>query len=108
MRKVLVLVLALFLVLVCSAAQAAGSAVLDNEGQRDCVMEAGTHAREHHAILFKSGDMGVSTPARAQTARGVEIPEGPVCFGVLSGVRSFAPSRVSRQTVTQQNIVERK
>ncbi len=107
MRKVFALVLFLAVVLACMAAKTAGAAV-SNEEQQNCVMESGVHSQQHQAILFKSENVKVPSPARAQTARGVEIQDGFACSEVLSGAKSVKPSCTSRQTITQQNIVERK
>jgi len=106
-RRFFALFLFVALVLLCAAAQAAEGTVLDEE-QQPCVMESGTRPQQHQAFLFKSDSVRLSTPARAQTVRGIELPGDSVCSEASSEVRSVSPSRVSRQTVTQQNIVERK
>ena len=107
MRKVFTLILLLAVVSVCTIIQTANAAVPDEE-QRHCVLESGTHSQQHHAILFKSENIRVSTPARAQTARGAEIQDNLTRSEFLSGVKSVKPFYTSRQTITQQNIVERK
>ena len=107
MRKIFALILFLTVVLACMAVKAANAVTL-NEERRDCVMESGVHSHQHHAILFKSENVRVSTPARAQTARGAEIQDDLTCSEVLSGAKSTKPFYISRQTITQQNIVERK
>ena len=107
MRKIFALILFLAVVSVCMTLQTANAAVPDAE-QRNCVLESGTHSHQHHAILFKSENVRVSTPARAQTVCGAEVQDDLTCSEVLSGVKSAKPFYTSRQTITQQNIVERK
>ena len=107
MRKIFALILFVTVVLACMAVRTA-NAVTSNEERRECVMESGVHSQQHHAILFKSENTGVSSPARAQTARGVAIQDDTACSEVLSGAKSTKPLHITRQTITQQNIVERK
>lgn len=107
MRKVFAVILFLFAALACMAARTADAAVPDEE-QRDCVMESCSHSQQHHAIIFKSDGSGVTAAARCQSASGVKLPDSSASSETTGRTKPLAPSRASRQTITQQNIVERK
>ena len=127
MRKILVSVLFAIVVLSSTAAQASigspsfcnvGSGTLTantdylcapSQNDRDAFLESGGHSRQFNAVIFRTDSVTPQRPARAQIPSGdVETPNDSVSSETLERFKSAIPSQASRQTVTRQNIVERK